>query len=46
MGMAAWGAEETLLEMGRAGERYLEEVVGRRRPTEEAWVDMMSASAV
>lgn len=43
MGMATWGAEETLIEMGRVLERYLEEVVGRRRPGgEDAWVDMMS----
>lgn len=42
MGMATWGAEETLLELGRVGERYLEEVVGRRKPNGEAWVDMMS----
>lgn len=41
MGMATWGAEETLLELGRAGERYLEDVVGRRKPGGGAWVDMM-----
>lgn len=45
MGMATWGAEETLLELGRVGERYLEEVVGRRKPDGEAWVDMMSMDA-
>lgn len=39
--MATWGAEETLLEMGRVGERYLEYVIGREKPNEEAWVDMM-----
>lgn len=45
MGMATWGAEETLLELGRAGERYLEQVVGRRKPDGEAWVDMMNVDA-
>lgn len=45
MGMATWGAEETLLELGRATERYLEDVVGRRKPGGESWVDMMSVDA-
>ncbi|KAH0610499.1 uncharacterized protein H6S33_012026 [Morchella sextelata] len=44
MGLAAWGAEETLLSLGRACERYFENEVGRRRPAGEGcWADVLGA---
>lgn len=47
MGLAAWGAEETLLSLGRACERYLENEVGRRRPAGEGcWADVLGGGAM
>lgn len=46
MGMAAWGGEEVLLELGKAAEKYLCDVVGRKRGTEGGeggvWVDLLA----
>jgi Asp-tRNA(Asn)/Glu-tRNA(Gln) amidotransferase A subunit family amidase len=46
MGMAAWGGEETLLELGKAAEKYLCQVVGRKKGSEGdkggVWVDLLA----